>query len=101
MESVAELEEAMKNACARFEKHPAVKTVRSRGTIFALEVKTQEATEYLNPLAERVHSFFIERGIILRPLGNILYVLPPYCITEEELEKVMNAIDEFLSKLAL
>jgi adenosylmethionine-8-amino-7-oxononanoate aminotransferase len=101
MENIAELEAAMKNACARFEKHPAVKTVRSRGTIFALEVKTQEATEYLNPLADKVHAFFIERGIILRPLGNILYVLPPYCITEEELEKVMEAIDEFLSKLAL
>lgn len=101
MERVAALSGAMQKAKIRFEKHPAVKEARSLGTIFALEIKTQEATEYLNPLAEKVHSFFIERGIILRPLGNILYVLPPYCITEEELEKVMNAIDEFLSKLAL
>jgi adenosylmethionine-8-amino-7-oxononanoate aminotransferase len=100
MKTVAGLSEAMKTARERFEKHPAVKEARSSGTIFALEIKTQEATEYLNPLAERVHSFFIERGIILRPLGNILYVLPPYCITKEELEKVMDAIEEFLSNLA-
>ncbi len=96
VESISEISEAMKNACIRFENHAAVKAVRSFGTIFALEIKTQEETEYLNPLAEKVHAFFIERGIILRPLGNILYVLPPYCITEEELDRVMNAIDAFL-----
>lgn len=100
MRNVEKLTAAMKNTVTRFEKHPAVKNARSSGTIFALEVKTNEATEYLNPLAEKVHAFFIQRGIILRPLGNILYVLPPYCITEEESEKVMNAIEEFLATLA-
>jgi adenosylmethionine-8-amino-7-oxononanoate aminotransferase len=100
LERIAEISAYMKNACDRFEKHSAVKTVRSFGTIFAIEIKTPEATEYLNPLAEKVHSFFIERGIILRPLGNILYVLPPYCITKEELNKVTNAIEAFLSNLA-
>ncbi len=100
MERVAALSLLMQKAKTRFEKHPAVKEARSLGTIFAIEIKTREETEYLNPLAEKVHAFFIERGIILRPLGNILYVLPPYCITENELEKVMNAIEDFLSKLA-
>jgi adenosylmethionine-8-amino-7-oxononanoate aminotransferase len=100
MERVEVLSHRMKEAAERFRNHSAVKEARSFGTIFALEIKTPQATEYLNPLAEKVHSFFIERGIILRPLGNILYVLPPYCITEEELKKVMDAIDEFLSKLA-
>ena len=99
MAGVEKLSVVMKNAVKRFEKHSAVKNARSLGTIFALEIRTPETTEYLNPVAEKVHSFFIERGIILRPLGNILYVLPPYCITEEELEKVMNAIEEFLPTL--
>jgi adenosylmethionine-8-amino-7-oxononanoate aminotransferase len=100
MQRVAELAKTMNAARERFEKHSAVKEARSLGTILALEIKTPEATEYLNPLAERVHAFFIAHGIILRPLGNILYVLPPYCITKKESEKVMNAIDEFLSNLA-
>ncbi|MEO6243760.1 MAG: aminotransferase class III-fold pyridoxal phosphate-dependent enzyme, partial [Bacteroidia bacterium] len=100
MERIAILSDRMKEAVSRFENHTAIKEARSFGTIFALEIKTPEATEYLNPLAEKVHSFFIERGIILRPLGNILYVLPPYCITEEELRKVIDAIEEFLNALS-
>lgn len=101
MERIAAISVSMQKAKVRFEDHPGVKEARSLGTIFAVEIKTPEATEYLNPLAESVHAFFIERGIILRPLGNILYVLPPYCITKEELEKVMDAIEAFLSKLAV
>jgi adenosylmethionine-8-amino-7-oxononanoate aminotransferase len=82
-----------------FSKSPNVKQARNLGTILAIEIKTPEATEYLNPLADRVHNYFPKRGIILRPLGNILYVLPPYCITQEELTKVMATISEFLSEL--
>jgi adenosylmethionine-8-amino-7-oxononanoate aminotransferase len=96
LEKVKWISEEMITAKKRFEKNSSVKEARSLGTILALEIKTPEATEYLNPLAEKVHSFFMKRGIILRPLGNILYVLPPYCITKEELDKVMNAIEEFL-----
>jgi adenosylmethionine-8-amino-7-oxononanoate aminotransferase len=84
--------------CERFSEHPAVKEARCRGAILALEIRTKEETNYLNPLADRVHGFFQERGIILRPLGNVLYVLPPYCIEEEkQLDKVMNAIEAFLA----
>jgi adenosylmethionine-8-amino-7-oxononanoate aminotransferase len=86
----------MKSSCEKFSRHVKVKEARCLGTILALEIKTAEATEYLNPLAELVHDYFPKRGIILRPLGNVLYVLPPYCITEKELEKVTSAIDEFL-----
>ncbi|CAN5265285.1 adenosylmethionine--8-amino-7-oxononanoate transaminase [soil metagenome] len=99
LERVNELSIGMEVAMKRFEKNPAIVNARSFGTILALEIKTPEATEYLNPLAERVHSFFIERGIILRPLGNILYVLPPYCISKNELEKVMNGVEEFLKTI--
>ncbi|MDQ3111605.1 MAG: adenosylmethionine--8-amino-7-oxononanoate transaminase [Bacteroidota bacterium] len=99
MERVAVLSGWMNDAINRFKNHPAVKETRSFGTIFAVEIKTREATEYLNPLADKVHSFFIERGIILRPLGNILYVLPPYCITKEEINKVMDAVEEFLETI--
>lgn len=82
----------------RFAKHPAVKEARCLGSIFAIEIKTPEATEYLNPVADRVPQFFQERGIILRPLGNVIYVLPPYCITEEELQKVFAAMESFLNE---
>ncbi|MDC0304215.1 adenosylmethionine--8-amino-7-oxononanoate transaminase [Flavobacteriales bacterium] len=72
-----------------------VATVRHKGTILAVEYETGAQTGYFNSLRDRLYDFFMERGIILRPLGNIIYIIPPYCITETELESVYQAIREF------
>ncbi|HAP70682.1 MAG TPA: adenosylmethionine--8-amino-7-oxononanoate aminotransferase BioA, partial [Flavobacteriales bacterium] len=72
-----------------------VAAVRHKGTILAVEYETGAQTGYFNSLRDRLYDFFIERGIILRPLGNIIYIIPPYCITEEELNSVYQAIREF------
>ncbi|HEU4718744.1 MAG TPA: adenosylmethionine--8-amino-7-oxononanoate transaminase [Bacteroidia bacterium] len=82
-----------------FASHEKVREARCTGTILALEIKTGEATEYLNPLAEKVHVYFPPRGVILRPLGNVVYILPPYCTTREQLEKIANEIKLFLDTL--
>lgn len=74
-----------------------VEHMRHTGTILAFDIKTGEQTGYLNNAAEPLAEFFIKHGIILRPLGNVLYVLPPYCITETELEKIYNAIRELVA----
>ena len=79
--------------------HKSLIDVRQIGTIIAFEIKTNEQTHYLNSLAEQVSDFFIEKGIILRPLGNIIYVLPPYCISNEDLSYIYRAIEEFLNIL--
>ncbi|MCU0432705.1 MAG: adenosylmethionine--8-amino-7-oxononanoate transaminase [Bacteroidia bacterium] len=80
----------------RLKNHRAVMQARCKGTIAAFELRSTESTSYLNPISERVHPFFLERGVILRPLGNIIYVLPPYCITTKQLEQVYAALEEFL-----
>lgn len=72
------------------------KDVRTLGVILAIEIQTEDGTHYLNKASESITSFFIQRGIILRPLGNVFYVLPPYCITEKELDTVYSAIRDFL-----
>jgi adenosylmethionine---8-amino-7-oxononanoate aminotransferase len=72
-----------------------VAAVRHKGTILAVEYETGAQTGYFNSLRDRLYDFFMERGIILRPLGNIIYIIPPYCITEEELNSVYQAIREF------
>ncbi len=79
-------------------QYSSIEHVRHTGTVLAFDIKTDESTGYLNSSAEPLAQFFIKRNIILRPLGNVLYVLPPYCITEEELEKVYEAIRELLDK---
>lgn len=78
------------------EKHPAVKDIRQRGTILAVELKTEDKTNYLNSLGSDAYKFFLKKGIILRPLGNIIYILPPYCITDDDLDSIYMSITEFL-----
>ncbi|MCE3229345.1 MAG: bioA, partial [Bacteroidetes bacterium] len=73
-----------------------LKEVRVKGTIIAFELKTEEGTHYLNSASQSIADFFLQRGIILRPLGNIFYILPPYIITNEELDKIYKAIEDFL-----
>ena len=73
--------------------HPGVREVRSRGTICALEWETGDDTSYFSGLRDRLYNFFLEKGIILRPLGNISYILPPYCISEGELNYIYETIE--------
>ncbi|MFY9307440.1 MAG: adenosylmethionine--8-amino-7-oxononanoate transaminase [Bacteroidia bacterium] len=101
-EAFENIERIAKKHSAFLEKikmHKTLKDARHTGTILAFEVKTSEHTHYLNSLAEHISSFFIAKGIILRPLGNILYILPPYCISNEDLEYIYTNIETFLNTL--
>jgi adenosylmethionine-8-amino-7-oxononanoate aminotransferase len=76
--------------------HEGCRDVRVCGTILALELSSSDKTHYLNNAADVIAAYFISKGILLRPLGNILYLIPPYCITEKELEYIYQTINEFL-----
>jgi len=84
------------NLKKEFENHTALTSCRNRGAILALELKTGAETNYLNPASERLTEFYLKRGIIVRPLGNILYFIPPYCIHEKELEEIETVTKELL-----
>ena len=77
--------------------HKACKDIRVKGTILAIELKTEGETHYLNTISEKINSYFLNKGILLRPLGNVFYVLPPYCITKDELQYIYKNIKEFLN----
>ncbi len=79
--------------------HRALRNVRSLGTIIALELQSQEASSYFNEIGKSVYQYFIEKDILLRPLGNVLYVMPPYCIKDEELNYIYQEILIFLESL--
>jgi len=76
--------------------HPKVKTTRVLGVIFALEIKTETQESYYGTLRNKLYNFFIENGIILRPVGNTVYILPPYIITNKQLQKVYATIENVL-----
>lgn len=80
----------------KVKQHKKVKTTRVLGVIFALEIQTESSESYYGTLRNKLYNFFIENGIILRPVGNIVYILPPYIITNEQLVKVYNTIEEAL-----
>jgi adenosylmethionine---8-amino-7-oxononanoate aminotransferase len=70
---------------------PRVANPRRLGTIAALDIVVPDAG-YLSNLAPRLIAYYRDRGVLLRPLGNTLYVMPPYCITAEELAQIWDAI---------
>jgi adenosylmethionine-8-amino-7-oxononanoate aminotransferase len=72
---------------------------RSRGTIMAFDCVTEEKTGYFNSKRALMSEYFLKKNILLRPLGNVLYVLPPYCTTNEELQYVHDEIENFLRLL--
>jgi adenosylmethionine-8-amino-7-oxononanoate aminotransferase len=79
--------------------HPRIKTVKQTGTILAMEWETGNDTSYFNSLRDALYRFFLDLGVILRPLGNVIYILPPYCITNEQLGYIYSAIQQALQTL--
>lgn len=79
---------------AKIRSLPIFKNVRTLGTIIAFEVATAHADAYTNTIRDFLYHFFLEKGILLRPLGNTLYIMPPYCISTEQLEVIYQAIME-------
>lgn len=80
---------------ATLAESPLVKQPRVMGTIAAFDVVAADAG-YTSAVGARLKAFFHERGLLLRPLGNVVYVLPPYCITEAELQHAYAVIAEGL-----
>ena len=80
----------------KIKSHPKVKTTRVLGVIFALEIKTETQESYYGTMRNKLYNFFIENGIILRPVGNIVYILPPYVINNSQLEKVYTTVEKAL-----
>lgn len=79
--------------------HATVANARAKGTIMAVELMNHERTGYTNELRKKIYPYFIERNILLRPLGNTIYMVPPYVIKEKELDIIYDAIRSFIDTL--
>jgi adenosylmethionine-8-amino-7-oxononanoate aminotransferase len=71
--------------------HPAIVNRRRIGTIAAMEISAAQ-DGYLSELGPKLGAFFRSRGLLLRPMGNIVYVMPPYCIEDVDLDAIYDAI---------
>lgn len=86
---IAALHQAFSNEL-RAKSYP-LKQIRIAGTILAFEIE-QGNDGYLNSISTTVTELSLSEGVYLRPLGNTLYIMPPYCITKEEMQKVYDCV---------
>lgn len=84
---------------ATLSAYPHIKEVRHLGTLLAFEI-SQGKDEYLNSISSVITQQAMEQGVYIRPLGNTVYLMPPYCITETELEKVYAVLLSVLASIA-
>jgi adenosylmethionine-8-amino-7-oxononanoate aminotransferase len=98
-QNIQRITESHRQFAWQVQDHPRIKAVRQTGTILALEWQTGNDTSYFNSLRDTLYQFFLNEGIILRPLGNIIYILPPYCITNEQLNYIYSAIQKALQTI--
>lgn len=92
-ERVAALSRMQADKLARFRNDERFENLRTAGTISALDLRVGKAG-YLAEVGPKLRAFFLERDLLVRPLGNVIYVLPPYCVTSGELDRLYDAVDE-------
>lgn len=76
--------------------YKTVENIRQHGTLLAFDLKAGEQTSYFNNIRDTAYNFLLDRGILMRPLGNVLYLMPPYCTTDEQLRYVYDQIEMLL-----
>ena len=81
--------------CAKIIQHPRVRAFRNTGMIWAFDVETQDVS-----FSRKFYGAALERGLLLRPLGNTVYFMPPYVIEEEQMNMLVNGICAILDRLA-
>jgi adenosylmethionine-8-amino-7-oxononanoate aminotransferase len=98
-ERIAAIEQVHAARLPEFAAHPGVADVRHIGSVAAIELKVPDAG-YLSSLRPRLYEFYLNRGVLLRPLGNVVYILPPYVITPGQLDFVYDIIGDSLALLS-
>ncbi len=92
-ERIATLGKGQAERLAALPDHVRIANRRQLGTIAALDI-IDDRPGYLSDLAPRLMRFFRDNGLLLRPLGNTIYVMPPYCIDEAQLDRIWSLIGE-------
>ncbi|HTF80545.1 MAG TPA: aminotransferase class III-fold pyridoxal phosphate-dependent enzyme, partial [Cytophagales bacterium] len=85
-------------ATALLGKHQHIRC-STLGTVLSIEITNTQSTGYFSSLKERIYNYFLERDLLLRPLGNVLYFLPMYCFSETQMDTVHSTIDDFITEL--
>jgi adenosylmethionine---8-amino-7-oxononanoate aminotransferase len=99
-ENLLRIEKLYSSKAPEVARWPLVTNVRYKGLVFALDIEAHDSG-YGSSIKDTLYPYFLNQGTLLRPLGNVLYLVPPVCITNEELEKVFSVIENSLRFLLL
>lgn len=99
IEKIERLKEANNEALRLISQEPNVLNPRVCGTILAFEVNTSNRVGYFSGIRDKAYQYALERGVLLRPLGNTIFINPPYCITREEYDHLITVIISFLRSI--
>ena len=92
---IADLHAWQAEALRHFAARPDVANPRQTGTIMAFDLRVDDPG-YLSGIGPKLYRFFMEQGVLLRPLGQTLYMLPPYCLSRDDLNAVVATLDRAL-----
>jgi len=85
---------------AKMRQLPNLENIRRTGIITAMDVVTVNQG-YLSELAPTMTEYFQKNGILLRPLGNTIYVMPPYCVTQSDLTAIYDCIEACVKEISV
>ena len=97
LERIRRFEAQVRGALLQYVGRPYVQDARQIGGVGILELAESESG-YLADVGPRLARAFLDRGLLLRPLGNVLYFMPPYAITDDETAWALGQIDEVLEE---
>lgn len=80
---------------SRLREKGGVRAARCLGTIGAIEL--DNSMSYFSSKTSSVLKFSLERNVLLRPLGNVIYTVPPYCCTPDEIRRIYQVMNEFIA----
>jgi adenosylmethionine-8-amino-7-oxononanoate aminotransferase len=101
-ERIKRIAESHSAAMQDLSGHNNIANIRQKGTVLALDIimEDEKGTDYLSDIQPRLYNLALKKNVLLRPLGNTMYVLPPYCIDDEDLQEIYATIKNIASRVA-
>jgi adenosylmethionine-8-amino-7-oxononanoate aminotransferase len=96
---IEEIVQLQGQAADRFAGNGALRSVRHCGTILAMDLVQEGPAGYLNDTGKALARALLDRNVLIRPLGEVIYLMPPYAIKNEELTEVYDILEEELGKV--
>ncbi len=98
LDRIEQIAKSHADAACQLSKRSDITNIRQKGSMLAMDIIVDDAG-YLSEIQPKLYNSFLSQNVLLRPLGNSIYVLPPYCSSEEDLQKIYDSINMALNEI--